>query len=90
MYSSTLSLTSALFGVRGQVQAPAPLHSAKNQYKLFRGLDGPQGRSGRVRKISPPQEFDSRAVPPEPFRFISVVFHAVEIISGRYLLERKR
>ena len=28
------------------------------RYPLYRGLGGPQGRSGEVRKISPPLEFD--------------------------------
>jgi hypothetical protein len=88
MYNSTLSLAWALDAVRGQDQAPAPLHSAKTQYKLFRWFDGPQGRSRRVRKFSPPPEFDSRTVPLEPFRFLPVVFHAVEIVSGWYLQER--
>jgi hypothetical protein len=29
---------------------------------LYRRLGGPQGRSGRVRKISPPPEFDPQTV----------------------------
>jgi hypothetical protein len=53
-YSSTLSLTSALDGVGGQRHAPAALHPVKTRYPFYRRLGGPQGRSGRVRKISPP------------------------------------
>ena len=36
---------------------------------LYRRLGGPQGRSGRVRKISPPPEFDPRSVQPEASRY---------------------
>jgi len=36
----------------------------KTRYPLYRGLSGPQGRSGQVRKISPPPVFDSRTVQP--------------------------
>ena len=53
-YSSTLSLTSALDGVVGsQLHAPASLPPGNARYPLCKGLGGPQGRSGRVRKISP-------------------------------------
>jgi hypothetical protein len=54
MYSFTLSLTSALDGVGGQRHAPAALPSGETRDHLYRRLDGLQGRSGRVRKISPP------------------------------------
>jgi hypothetical protein len=53
-YSSTLYLTSALDGVGGPCHAPAASPSGKIWYLLYRRLGGPQGRSGRVRKISPP------------------------------------
>ena len=49
-YSSTLSLTSALDGVSDQRHAPATLRLRKSRHPFYR----PQGRSGRVRKISPP------------------------------------
>ena len=52
MYSSTLSLTSVLDGVGGQRHAPAALPPGMNRYPLYRKMVGPQGRSGRVRKIS--------------------------------------
>jgi hypothetical protein len=61
-YSSTLSLTSALDGVGGQRHAPAALPPGKTRYPLYRRLRVPQSRSGRVRKISPPPEFDPRTV----------------------------
>ena len=41
-------------GVGGQHQAPAALPLRKTRYPLYRRLGGFQGRSGRVRKISPP------------------------------------
>jgi hypothetical protein len=40
--------------VGGQRHAPAALPQGKTRYPLYRGLGGPQGRSGRVRKISLP------------------------------------
>ena len=41
-------------GVGGQRHAPAALPWGKTRYPLYRRLGGPQGRSGRGRKISPP------------------------------------
>jgi hypothetical protein len=46
----------------GQHHAPAALPRGKTRYPLYRRLGGPQGRSGRVRKISPPPGFDPRTV----------------------------
>jgi hypothetical protein len=40
-------------GVGGQRYALAALPPVKTRYPLCRRLGGPQGRSGRVRKISP-------------------------------------
>jgi len=51
-------------GVGGQRQAPAALPPGKTRYTLYRRLDGPQSRSGRVRKISPQLGFDPRTVGP--------------------------
>ena len=51
-------------GVGGQRHASAALPLGKNRYPLCRRLVGPQGRSGRVRKISPPPGFDPRTVQP--------------------------
>ena len=45
-------------GVGGQHHAPAALPPGKTRYPLYRRLGGPQSRSGRVRKISPPPGFD--------------------------------
>jgi hypothetical protein len=61
MYSSTLSLTSALDGVGGQrLERFNP--GKVTRYPLYKRLGGPQGRSGRVRKISPPLGFDLQIV----------------------------
>ena len=40
-------------GVGGQRHAPAALSLGKTQYPLYRRLGGPQGRSVRMKKISP-------------------------------------
>jgi len=53
-HSSTLSLTSALDGVGGQRHIPAVLRPGKTWYPVYRRLVGPEGRPGRVRRISPP------------------------------------
>ena len=68
MYSSTLPSTSAIDGVGGKHHAPADLSPGKTQYPLYRRLGGPQGRSGRVRKIPSPG-FDSRTVEPVASRY---------------------
>jgi hypothetical protein len=60
MYNSTLSLTSALYGVVGQRHALAALPTGKILYPLYRRLRGTQDRSGRVRKNSPPPGFEPR------------------------------
>jgi len=65
MYSSTLTLTSALDGVGWSTPRPGrSLPLGKTRYPLNRRLGGPQGRSGQVRSISPPPGFDSRTVQP--------------------------
>jgi hypothetical protein len=51
---------SAGWGVSGQRHAPAALTPVKTRYPLYRRLGVPQGRSGRLRKISPPPRFDPR------------------------------
>jgi len=51
---------------------PRPLFTpGKTQYPLYRRLSGPQGRSGQVRKISPPPGFDPRTVQPVASRYTS-------------------
>ena len=49
-------------GVGGQGQAPAlPPGKTPSTHRIGGSVD-PQGRSGRVRKISPPPGFDPRTV----------------------------
>jgi hypothetical protein len=56
-------------GVGGQRHAPADLPTGKTLYPLNRRLGGPQGRSGRVWKISPPMGFDPRPAHPVANRY---------------------
>ena len=46
----------------GQLHARAALPPGNTRFALYRRLGRPQGRSGRVRKISPPPGFDPRTV----------------------------
>jgi len=64
-------LTSGLEGGEGSVSRPnRPLPRGKTQYPLYRRLGGPQGRSGQVRKVSPPPPgFDPRTVQPVGSRY---------------------
>ena len=63
-------MTSALrWGVGGQHHVPAALPPGKTRYPLYRRLDRPQGRSGRMRKISLPPGFDPRTVQPVASRY---------------------
>jgi hypothetical protein len=49
---------------------PRPLlPPGKTRYPLYRRLGGPQGRSGQVRKISPPPGFEPRTVQPVASRY---------------------
>jgi len=59
----------ALDGVDGQRHAPAAFPSGKTRYPLYMRLGGPQSRSGRVRKISPPPGCDPRIVQPVVSRY---------------------
>ena len=45
--------------VGSQRHSPAALPPGKTRYSLYRRLDGPQGRSGQVRKIKHPTGFDT-------------------------------
>jgi hypothetical protein len=49
-------------GMSGQRHAPVALSPGMTRYPLYKRLGRSQGRSGRVLKISPPPEFDSRTV----------------------------
>jgi hypothetical protein len=45
------------------------LTPGKSRYPLYRRLDEPHGRSGQVRKISPPPGFDPRTFQPVTIRY---------------------
>jgi hypothetical protein len=66
-HSSTLSLTSALDGVNGQLHGPAALPPGKTWYPLYRRLGWHQGRSGRVPKISSPTGIRLPFIKMQPF-----------------------
>ena len=69
-------MTTALEGDEGSAsRLGRSLPPAKTQYPLYRRLGGPQGRSGQVRKISPPPEFDPRTVQPVASRYNDYVTH---------------
>ena len=61
MYSSTLPSTSALDEGGWSAPRPGRFTPGKDPYPLYRRLGGPQGRSGRVRKILPPPGFDPQS-----------------------------
>ena len=57
---------------RGEGSASRPgrsLPPGKTRYPLYRRLGGPQGRSGQVRKISPPSGFNPRTIQPVASRY---------------------
>ena len=56
-------------GVDGHRHTPVALTSGKNRYPLYKRLGGRQGRSRRLRKISPPPEYDPRTVQPVASRY---------------------
>jgi hypothetical protein len=63
-------LTSALEGSEGSASRPGrTLPPGKTRYPFYRRLGGPQGRSGQVRKISPPPGFDPQTVQPVSSRY---------------------
>ena len=59
------------------------------------GLGGPQGRSGRVQKISPPPAFDPQTAQPVASRYTDGAIPAhtkinVHIIKGNYLAQKRK
>ena len=71
-------------GVSGQSHAPASLPSGKARYPLYTRLDGLQGRSGRVRKISPPLRFDPRTVQPVASRYTDWAIPVHKNVKGGF------
>ena len=78
MYSSTLPSTSALYGWWVVNATPRPFYPPrKTRYPLYRRLGGPQGRSGRVRKISPPTGIRTPDRPVRSESWVQVTIHRV-------------
>ena len=65
----------------GQRHSLAALDPGKTRYPLYRRLGGPQGRSGRVRKIFPPPGFYPRTVQPVASRYTDWA-----ILKGKHCL----
>jgi hypothetical protein len=74
-------------GIGGQRQAPAALPQGKSRYPLYRRLSGPQGRCGRVRKISPPPGFGPRTVQPVASRYTdwAIPVHPLWQYRGKFV-----
>ena len=63
-------MTTALEGYEGSASRLGhSLPPEKTRYPLYRRLGGPQGRSGQMRKISPPPGFDPRTIQPVASRY---------------------
>jgi len=70
-------MTTALEECEGPASRPGhSLPPGKTQYPLYRRLGGPQGRSGQVRKISPPPGFDPRSVQPVASHYTGLSYPA--------------
>jgi hypothetical protein len=74
LYGSTISLSSALDG--GGWSVPRRCRFTPWKDSLYRSPGGPQGRSGQVRIISPPQGFDPRTVQPVTSRYTDYALSA--------------
>ena len=74
-------------GVGGQRHAPAALPPGMTRYPLYRRLGGPQGRSGRMQKISPPPGFDPRALLPVASRYTDYAIPAHKFMWKKVILE---
>ena len=62
MYSSTLPSTLVLDGCGWSTPRPSRFTPGKTRYPLYRRLGGPQGQSGRLRKILPLPGFDPQPI----------------------------
>jgi hypothetical protein len=73
--------------VGGQPHDPAALLPGKTRYTLYRRLGGPQGRSGRVHKISLLPGFDPRTVRPVASRYPDCALPVHIALSGVVITE---
>ena len=78
-------------GVGGQHHAPPASPPGKTQYPLYRRLGESQGRSGRMRKTSPPPVFDPRTVQPVASRHTdwAIPAHQVFMLGTLYQILMK-
>jgi hypothetical protein len=76
-------------GLGGQRHVPAALPPGKTRYPLYRRLDWPCARSGRVRKISPPPGFDPRTVQTVESRYIYWLSRPTKMYSISVFTDRK-
>jgi hypothetical protein len=69
----------------GKRKEPAALPPDKIGYPLYRRLGGPHGRSGRVRKISPPPRFEPQTFQPITNRYTgwAIAAHLYRLV-GKY------
>ena len=63
-----------------------PYHRERPGTHLYRRLDGPQGRSGQLRKISPLPGFDPRSAQPVVSRYTDCAI-AAHIVGCSYIFE---
>ena len=73
-------------GVSDQHHAPAALPPGKTRYPLYRRLGRPQGRSGRMRKMSPPPGFFPRTVQPVASRYTDWAIPTPNTFKNVYIL----
>ena len=83
MYSSTLSLTSALDGCGWSTPHPGRFSPGKTRYPLYGRMVGPQGRTGQVRRISSPPAFDPRTFQPVASRYTDYATRPTETQCNR-------
>jgi hypothetical protein len=68
-------------GVGGQHHAPTALPPGMTRYPLYKRLGGPHGRSGWMRKISPPPGFDLRTAQLVASRYTDYAIPAHHVYS---------
>ena len=68
--------------VGGQRHNPVALTTGKTRHPLYRGLGGPQGRSGQVRKSSHPPGFDPRTIQPVASRYTDYAIPALSTVQA--------
>jgi len=80
-------MTTELEGGEGSASRPGRfLHPGKTRYPMYRKLGGPQSRSGQVREISPPSEFDPQTFHPVASRYINYATRPTLKYSYNYIL----